>query len=281
MPAAQGNWREDWEVLIRGLGALPPGARLTFAEGLEAEVVDRAERGAARLRFTGSAPGGVLALSEAIGAVPLPPYIEAARKRAGSVPPPSHQDDRARYQTVYARSPGAVAAPTAGLHFTAPLLEEVTAAGHEIACVTLHVGPGTFRPVETDDPRGHKMHPEAYYIPEQTAAAIRRARAHGRPVVAVGTTVVRALETAAGVDGVTAGSGSTDLFLLPGAPFRVVTDLITNFHLPRSTLLMLVAAFAGRERVLDAYQHAVAASYRFYSYGDAMFIRGAEHPEVA
>jgi S-adenosylmethionine:tRNA ribosyltransferase-isomerase len=269
-------WSEDWEVLARGLGRLSPDIRLDFGaadQPLTAEIVERGERGATVLRFHGRGPGGLLAIAERIGAIPLPPYIESARRRAGeAVPAP---EDRERYQTVYARVPGAVAAPTAGLHFTDQILAQVREAGHEVARLTLHVGPGTFRPVESDDPAAHRMDFERYDIPAETALAVNRARAAGRPVVAVGTTVVRALE-AAGRDGVVAaGPGATDLFLMPGASFHVVTDLVTNFHLPRSTLLMLVAAFAGHRPVMDAYDEAVRSGYRFYSYGDAMFISPA------
>jgi S-adenosylmethionine:tRNA ribosyltransferase-isomerase len=270
----QGGWTEDWEVLARGLARVRGQAHLDFgAPGvtLTAEILDRGERGAAVLRFHGTGEGGLMRVAERIGVLPLPPYIEAARRRAGEGPAP---EDRERYQTVYARVPGAVAAPTAGLHFTDEVLAAVRAAGHQIARLTLHVGPGTFRPVETDDPTEHRMDAERYDIPADTAAAIDRARAQGRPVVAVGTTVVRALESAGAAGEIAAGPGETRLFLLPGARFAVVTDLVTNFHLPRSTLLMLVAAFAGRERVLSAYEEAVREGYRFYSYGDAMFIRG-------
>jgi S-adenosylmethionine:tRNA ribosyltransferase-isomerase len=217
-----------------------------------------------------------------VGDVPLPPYIVAARAdfmRAAATGAPARcgtVDDRERYQTVYAATPGAVAAPTAGLHFTAELLDQLRADGHEIAPLTLHVGPGTFRPVTVEDTALHVMDSEWYSIPEATAAAVEAARGSGRAIVAVGTTVVRTLEAAvrAGAGVVRAGAGRTNLFLEPGAEFHVVTDLITNFHLPRSTLLMLVAAFAGRTRVLAAYEHAIRAHLRFYSYGDAMFIRG-------
>jgi S-adenosylmethionine:tRNA ribosyltransferase-isomerase len=273
--AGEAGWTEDWEVLARGLARVPDDARLDFGAGgvgLSATIVKRGDRGAAVLRFHGTDPGGLLGVAERIGVLPLPPYIESARRRAGEGPSP---EDRVRYQTVYARVPGAVAAPTAGLHFTDEVLAAVAAAGHQIVRLTLHVGPGTFRPVEAADPADHRMDPERYDIPAETAAAVNRARAEGRPVVAVGTTVVRALESAGAAGAVAAGPGETRLYLLPGAAFAVVTDLLTNFHLPRSTLLMLVAAFAGRERVLEAYAEAVRAGYRFYSYGDAMFIRGA------
>jgi S-adenosylmethionine:tRNA ribosyltransferase-isomerase len=267
------GWTEDWEVLARGLGRVPVDVRLDFGRPdlpLTAEILARGERGATTLRFHGRGEGGLLAVADRIGSIPLPPYIESARRRAGEGASP---EDRERYQTVYARVPGAVAAPTAGLHFTPQVLDEVRAAGHEVARLTLHVGPGTFRPVECEDPRDHQMDVEHYDIPAETAAAVNRARDEGRPIVAVGTTVVRTLEAAGAAGEVKAGPGATNLFLLPGATFRLVTDLLTNFHLPCSTLLMLVAAFAGREQVLAAYEEAVREEYRFYSYGDAMFIR--------
>jgi len=265
---------ELWEGLTRGLsGAGAVGTPIEVGGGVHVEVVERREAGRALLRLTG--PGeSLLPLLDQIGELPLPPYIEAARKRLGASAPAV--DDRTRYQTVYASSGGAVAAPTAGLHFTPALLDSIAAAGHEIATLTLDVGPGTFRPVEVDDPHGHRLDPERYRISSEAAEAIARARAAHRPVVAIGTTVVRSLEASARAHGgqVQAGDTQTDLFLLPGDSFQVVTDLVTNFHLPRSTLLMLVAAFAGRENVLGAYREAVERGYRFYSYGDAMFIRG-------
>jgi S-adenosylmethionine:tRNA ribosyltransferase-isomerase len=273
---APGTFSEVWEALGRGLGS--ERATPTFEVGeVRIELVDRRGGGSVLLRATG--PGAsLLAALETVGEVPLPPYIEAARREARrNDGTGAHAvDDRARYQTVYAAEAGAVAAPTAGLHFTPELLAAAQAAGHEIAFVTLHVGPGTFRPVEVEDPAAHRMDAEWFRISPATAEAIARARAEGRRVVAVGTTVVRTLEAAARANGgvVAAGEGETDLFLTPGARFQVVTDLVTNFHLPRSTLLMLVAAFAGRERVLEAYAEAVALGYRFYSYGDAMFITG-------
>lgn len=267
-----GSWAETWEVLATNLRDRA-GAELTLAAWLTARVVAARGHGAYVVTFVGREGTGVLAASERLGRIPLPPYIEAARRREQNRPGEdvTTPEDETRYQTVYAASPGAVAAPTAGLHFTQPLLDEVRARGHDVATLTLHVGPGTFRPVEADDPRLHRMETESYEIPAATVAKIASARADRRPIVAVGTTAVRALEAAAR-GGFAPGPQRTELFLLPGAEFQVVTDLVTNFHLPRSTLLMLVAAFAGREPVLRAYAEAVARGYRFYSYGDAMFI---------
>ncbi|TAK55399.1 MAG: tRNA preQ1(34) S-adenosylmethionine ribosyltransferase-isomerase QueA [Gammaproteobacteria bacterium] len=196
------------------------------------------------------------------GAVPLPPYI-------GRPPGPADQD---RYQTIYARAPGAVAAPTAGLHFDRPMLALLEAGGVEFASLTLHVGAGTFQPLRCDDVAEHRLHTERFVVPPETVAAVRATRRRGGRVVAVGTTVVRALEAAAQGGELEPGAGETGLFILPGYRFRVSDALITNFHLPESTLLMLVSAFAGRERVLAAYAHAVAVRYRFFSYGDAMFV---------
>ena len=232
-------------------------------EGLAAEVVDKREDGRHLLRFTEPIEPHL----DRLGHIPLPPYIHR----------PDTPEDRERYQTVYARQPGAVAAPTAGLHFTERLLEEIAAAGVEIARVTLHVGIGTFKPVDAERIEEHRMESERYEIGEETAEAIRRAREAGRRIVAVGTTVVRTLEgaAAAGNGEVRAGSGSTGIFITPGFDFQVVDALLTNFHLPRSTLLMLVSAFAGRERVLAAYAEAIREGYRFYSYGDAMLVERA------
>ncbi|MBX3702964.1 MAG: tRNA preQ1(34) S-adenosylmethionine ribosyltransferase-isomerase QueA [Steroidobacteraceae bacterium] len=199
---------------------------------------------------------------EAHGSMPLPPYL-------GRDAEPS---DRERYQTVYAAEPGAVAAPTAGLHFDGAMLARLRAAGVGIARLTLHVGAGTFQPLRTEEVEEHRLHAERFRLPAETVAAVAAARACGGRVVAVGTTVVRALEAAAAGGALAAGEGETDLFIRPGFRFRVVDALVTNFHLPESSLLVLVAAFAGRERVLAAYHHAIAAGYRFYSYGDAMFI---------
>ncbi len=200
---------------------------------------------------------------ERIGHVPLPPYIDR----------PDGLADRERYQTVYARENGSVAAPTAGLHFTPEILARMKERGIETAEVTLHVGLGTFQPVREDRVEDHKLHRESYSISAEAASAINRALDSGRRIVAVGTTTVRTLEYSAAKSGrVTAGSGEADIFIYPGYEFRVVGALLTNFHLPQSTLLMLVCAFAGQQRVLDAYRHAVAERYRFYSYGDCMFV---------
>ena len=263
-------WQEHWRVLVRGLGRCEPGTKLRFAAPITAEVRERGERGVAVLRLSGAGQGGLLSAIETAGEIPLPPYIEAARRLH---PVESPVDDRVRYQTVFATTPGAVAAPTAGLHFTAELLAAIEAAGHEIARITLHVGPGTFRPVVASDPAQHRLDGERFLVGEGAAASIRRAQQEDRPIVAVGTTVVRTLETLGRRGPIAAANGNTDLLILPGDPFRVVTDLITNFHLPKSSLLMLVSAFAGRDRVLSAYREAILAGYRFYSYGDAMFIR--------
>jgi S-adenosylmethionine:tRNA ribosyltransferase-isomerase len=269
------GWVECWRVLVRGLGSCPTGTLLRIDAPLTAEVCERGQRGNAVVRFSGQGQGGLLGAIEQIGSIPLPPYIEAARRLTAPVPA---IDDRVRYQTVYARAPGAVAAPTAGLHFTEALLDTIRSSGHEVSRITLHVGPGTFRPVETVDPTQHHLDAERFEVDEAAAASIRRAQAEGRPIVAVGTTVVRTLETLARRGSMVAGQGSTDLMILPGEPFRVVTDLVTNFHLPKSSLLMLVSAFAGRENVLSAYREAIDQGYRFYSYGDAMFIRPGTLP---
>jgi S-adenosylmethionine:tRNA ribosyltransferase-isomerase len=207
----------------------------------------------------------LLELLECIGEIPLPPYLRR----------PADARDREDYQTVFAREPGAIAAPTAGLHFDHQLTGQLECAGIQLATITLHVGPGTFRPVSCDDPAEHTMDSERYHVPDTTVDAIRQARARGGRVIAVGTTTVRTLEAAADPQGlVAAGTGRTELFIRPGYRFRVVDDLLTNLHLPRSTLLMLVAALGGRERVLAAYREAIDHHYAFYSYGDAMLVRG-------
>src|SRR5215472_11285157 len=254
-----------WEALVRPGRKIPVGERILFGDGeLEALVEGRGEYGLRVLQFAskdGSKDGFYQTL-EHFGHIPLPPYIKRADEAA----------DRERYQTVYAKQGSAVAAPTAGLHFTPAVLDSLRNRGIVIAKITLDVGLGTFEPVRTEMLEDHKIHAENYEIPEATAEAIRSAKRHGQPVLAVGTTVVRALEDAAAKSSsaetlVASGKFEASIFLYPGQPFRVVDQLLTNFHLPRSTLLALVAAFAGLENTLAAYRHAVAAGYRFYSYG--------------
>jgi len=241
-----------------------PGTWLYFSNGLKAKVLD-ACNGSHRLKFYVN--GDFETLLDKIGQVPLPPYI----KRNHSEVPPC--DDRASYQTVYAGPRGAIAAPTAGLHFTEELLDKLSADGVKIVPLTLHVGYGTFLPVRVADIRRHHMHAEPFTICTKTAETINNAKNAGKRVVAVGTTCVRTLEYSVNSDGyVAAGSGNCDLFIIPGHLFKVVDAMITNFHLPQSTLLMLVSAFAGREKVLKAYQEAIRKNYRFYSYGDSMLI---------
>jgi S-adenosylmethionine:tRNA ribosyltransferase-isomerase len=249
----------EWEAMVRPGSKLKPGRRVDIAPGFAVEITGPAPGGMRTVRLQTDLP--VAEALERHGHLPLPPYIEREDDAA----------DRERYQTVYAATAGSIAAPTAGLHFTPELLTRLSSRGMRRAAVTLHVGVGTFRPVETDDPSEHEMHAEIYHVPEATAAAIAETRERGGRVWAVGTTVVRTLETVAEPRGrVRAGSGSTELFIRPGFEFRVVDALITNFHLPRSTLLMLVSAFAGHGPVMDAYRTAVREGYRFYSYGDAM-----------
>jgi S-adenosylmethionine:tRNA ribosyltransferase-isomerase len=258
-----------WEALVNAHNKLRPGERLAVERGEGAEaILEERRAGAWVVRFEGTTD--VRALADRAGRVPLPPYIR--RERGGD---PRDPLDRDRYQTVFARDPVAAAAPTAGLHFTPELLRACADRGVGRAFVTLAVGPGTFRPVKTARLEDHPMHAERWGIPGEAAGAIRAARAAGGRVVAVGTTVVRTLEAAAAAspDGLPrAGEGTTDLFLLPGHRFRSVDALVTNFHLPRSTLLALVMAFAGREAVLAAYAEAVRERYRFFSYGDAMLL---------
>jgi S-adenosylmethionine:tRNA ribosyltransferase-isomerase len=253
----------EWECLVRPGRKIGVGERLFFGEQepLQAEVLARGSFGERRIRF---APvQDFFAEVERIGHVPLPPYID--RPDAGS--------DRERYQTIYAREKGSVAAPTAGLHFTPEILAGMKERGIETAEITLHVGLGTFQPVWEDRVEDHRLHRESYSVSAETTWAINQALDTGRRVVAIGTTTVRTLEHAAAKSGrVTAGGGEADIFIYPGFEFRVVGGLLTNFHLPQSTLLMLVCAFGGQERVLDAYRHAVAERYRFYSYGDCMFV---------
>jgi len=245
-----------WQVLVRPGRKMRPGERIIFENGLEAEILRWGPFGERTVRF--HCDGDLFTKIEEIGHVPLPPYIRR----------PDRPEDRERYQTVYARHPGSVAAPTAGLHFTADMLARCRNAGAEIAWVTLHVGLGTFQPVRADPIEQQKLHPEPFEITEENAARMRAARR----LLAVGTTSVRVLETAAQRGGLLAMRGETDLFIYPGFQFQATGALLTNFHLPRSSLLMLVCAFAGRDLTLAAYQHAVQQRYRFYSYGDCMLI---------
>jgi S-adenosylmethionine:tRNA ribosyltransferase-isomerase len=258
---------DTWETLVRPGRKIPVGERIVFGEGeLEARVEARGEYGLRVLRF--SSRNGFDETLARLGHIPLPPYIKREDEPL----------DRERYQTVYARQGSAVAAPTAGLHFTPEILRRLRDRGIEIAEITLDVGLGTFEPVRVERLEDHKIHTEDYDIPESTVAAIERARQANRPVLAVGTTVVRALEDAAeknaGRDGaIKPGKAEAEIFLYPGKTFRIINQLLTNFHLPQSSLLALVGAFAGQENVLRAYRHAVESGYRFYSYGDAMLIR--------
>lgn len=254
----------EWECLVRPGRKIGVGERLLFGENdeLVAEVVARSSFGERRVRF---APGAdFFATLEKIGHIPLPPYISREDNAA----------DRERYQTVYARERGSVAAPTAGLHFTPEILAHMRELGIETAEVTLHVGLGTFQPVRSAIVEEHQLHSEAYSISAQAAEKINRARKQSRRIVAVGTTTVRTLEYAAQQGGgeICASSGEANLFIYPGYKFRLVQALLTNFHLPQSTLLMLVCALGGKENVMRAYQHAVKQRYRFYSYGDCMFL---------
>ena len=246
---------------VRVSKALKPGRRLLLDESVSLTVL---ERDGDFYRLEAELP--IMALLEQFGSVPLPPYIQRE----------AEAEDAERYQTVYSRTPGAAAAPTAGLHFTPELLDRLAAHGVEVAELTLHVGAGTFQPVRSEDLTGHTMHAERYFVSPETANAIAAARARGGRVVAVGTTVVRALESAFEEGAVGSGWRETSIFITPGYEFAVVDALITNFHLPESTLLMLVCAFAGYERVMSAYRYAVANEYRFFSYGDAMFLERAD-----
>jgi len=261
-PAAHGGGEGAWQVLAKPARHAAPGARLTTPDGaLVVEVLASGEQGERTVRVVHGVLDDVL---RAQGAIPLPPYIQRA---------PS-AEDLERYQTVYARVEGAVAAPTAGLHFSRELLASLESSGVRRVSVTLHVGPGTFRPITADDPRAHDMEEEWFEVSEATAAELRATRERGGRIVAVGTTSVRALESMAdATDGaLAAASGWTRKYILPPYAFRAVDALITNFHLPRTTLLLLVASLAGEERLRAAYAHAVAERYRFYSYGDAMLV---------
>lgn len=257
----------EWDALVHPGQKLKPGARVRFegpAGVLMAEMLERRYFGRRTIRLWSESGGDVDALVDALGHMPLPPYI----KRADTL------DDRERYQTVYAKTRGSIAAPTAGLHFTPALLDELRGRGIERAEITLHVGYGTFKPVRVERVEDHTVDPEHYEISDAAAAAINRALDEGRRIIAVGTTTTRALEDAAqrGEGRIAPGPGTASLFIYPGHRFQVVGGLLTNFHLPASSLLMLVAAFAGREHVLAAYREAVERRYRFYSYGDAMLI---------
>jgi S-adenosylmethionine:tRNA ribosyltransferase-isomerase len=257
----------EWECLVRPGRKIGAGKRLFFGDSdeLEAHVVARGEFGERRIRFQ-PLPDGVdfFAILDHIGHVPLPPYIE----REDSL------SDRERYQTVYAQQRGSVAAPTAGLHFTSEILDGIRKRGVETVEITLHVGLGTFQPIRVDRVEDHKIHSESYSISTKAAFSIDQALRDSRRVIAVGTTTVRTLEHAAllGAGRVAPGAAAADLFIYPGFEFKVVSAVLTNFHLPQSTLLMLISAFGGKENVLCAYEHAVSQRYRFYSYGDCMFI---------
>jgi S-adenosylmethionine:tRNA ribosyltransferase-isomerase len=258
---------DRWEALMHPGQKLHPGARVVFQrDGVElrAEVLEQHFHGRRTIRLSSEAGRDVDAVVDAIGHMPLPPYIHR----------PDDPQDRERYQTVYARARGSVAAPTAGLHLTGGLFDQLAAAGVERTEITLHVGYGTFKPIRVEQVEEHRVDAEEFEVPEDAASAINAAAVGGRRVVAVGTTTTRALETSgAGGNGrVTAGRGTTELFIRPGHRFAVVGGLLTNFHLPKSSLLMLVCAFAGREAVLGAYREAVDRGYRFYSYGDAMLV---------
>jgi S-adenosylmethionine:tRNA ribosyltransferase-isomerase len=257
-----------WRAFVKNAKRLKPGDRLVFGQDFAAAVVAKHDEGDVTLRFERAGDAFREAL-ERFGSMPLPPYIKRAEG--------GEARDRRDYQTIFARKDGAVAAPTAGLHFSARLIEALEAAGMERVMVTLHVGAGTFLPVKVEDTRDHKMHAETGFIDEATARRINALRERGGRVVAVGTTSLRLLESAADEHGrISAFAGETALFITPGYRFRAVDLLLTNFHLPRSTLFMLVAAFSGLARMRAAYDHAVAAGYRFFSYGDACLL----HPEA-
>ena len=259
LPGTQEVWMH-----LRASKSPKPGSRVLFADAFEAEVLGRCgpDNGLFHLRFGGDP----FALLEAHGHVPLPPYIEHA----------DDADDERRYQTVFAKEPGAVAAPTAALHFDEGVLAALAARGVQQAQVTLHVGAGTFQPVRVDQIHEHKMHSEWFEVPQATVDAIAACRARGGQVVAVGTTTLRALESAAIGGALQAGARETDIFITPGFEFRVVDRLVTNFHLPRSTLMMLVSALAGHAQVMALYRHAIRERYRFFSYGDAMLLSRAQ-----
>ena len=254
---------DTWEVLAKPRRSLRIGTQVAFGNGkLIAEVLAKPDDGLCIVRFNYDHNDAFLSILAEIGMMPLPPYIRRS----------PNAEDKKRYQSVYAASEGAIAAPTAGLHFTEELLAELKSNGIEIATLTLHVGPGTFQPVKVENIQTHKMHAEYIHLTETEANRIRTAHDAGAKIVAIGTTVVRSLETAGATGIVCPYSGYSELFIYPGHQFNVVDALVTNFHLPKSTLLMLVSAFAGRDLIQKAYQEALQHNYRFYSYGDAMLI---------
>lgn len=252
--------KDIWEVMVNPGKKLLPGAKVDFGNGLlKAEILDKMEGGSRKVQFTYE--GIFNEILDQIGLMPLPPYIKETLQ------------DKNRYQTVYAKYEGSAAAPTAGLHFTEELLEKIKQKGVEIANVTLHVGIGTFRPVKVENIEEHDMHSEHYYIKAEDAEKINRAKQNGKRVIAVGTTSCRVLESVADEKGIVKEiEGDTSIFIYPGYTFKCIDALITNFHLPESTLIMLVSALAGKEYIMKAYQHAVEEKYRFFSFGDAMFI---------
>lgn len=251
--------KDDWEVLVKPGKKARPGTVIEFGGNLRCQVVDSTDFGGRVVRF--SYQGVFEEILDILGETPLPPYIKA------------QLTDKERYQTVYARERGSAAAPTAGLHFTRELMEKIESMGVNLTFVTLHVGLGTFRPVTAEDITEHVMHREYYSVPAATAAIVNQTLAAGKRVIAVGTTAVRTLESAASATGcLAAKSGWTEIFIYPGYEFKIVKALITNFHLPKSTLLMLISALAGRELIFKAYREAVDQRYRFFSFGDAMFI---------
>lgn len=257
-----------WLCLARPASHLKPGKTVTFGDPVNLTATVRAQLGAGRVLVSFDVPddAALLARLHTLGEVPLPPYIH----RAAGMPDP---EDAHRYQTTFAHNPGAVAAPTAGLHFTAAIDEALREHGIDIETLTLHVGPGTFRPMVAEDIRDHTVDAEYYAVPPETASALNAARADGRRLIAVGTTTVRTLESVVDEEGrIHAGDGWTELFIRPGHRFRAIDGLLTNFHLPGSSLLVLVSALMGRERILEAYRIAVESGYRFYSYGDAMLL---------
>lgn len=254
-----------WECLLKSRRKVEVPSELYFTDGLSCRVVERTGSDTWLVRF--DCTGDFTLALERAGRTPLPPYIQRSRTS------PEDSCDRDRYQTVYARASGAVAGPTAGFHFTPELMEAIRKRGASFAFVTLHIGYGTFQPIRTETVEQHRMHAEYFYASEETAREVTRAIAQKRRVIAVGTTTTRVLETLTGPDGVmVAGEGTTDLYIYPGYTFKAVSALITNFHLPRSSLLLLVCAFAGRDFILRAYAEAVREKYRFFSYGDAMLI---------